>query len=78
MPCVPFYPALLHALNRLLTGSSSAILSSVKELDQAAAIISTTIRAKLGVATLEQYLNELLHAGIIEIGPEYHGMQALS
>ena len=77
MPCVPFYPALLHALNRLLTGSSPAILLPVKELDQAAAVIAAAFQASQQI-NLELCLSELLHAGIIEIGPEYHGVYALS
>ena len=49
----------------------------MKELDQAAAVIAAAFQANQQI-NLELCLSELLHAGIIEIGPEYHGMYALS
>ena len=64
---------------RLLRGLLSANLSAVKELDQAAAKIAAAVVFKqhdLPTTThyLQQCLSELLHAGIIEIGPEYHDL----
>ena len=64
-------------------GRQPAILSTVKELDQAAAAIVDHLRAKHSctascILHLELCLSELLHAGIIEIGPKYHDMSSLS
>ena len=54
-------------------------LSAVNELRQAAAIIAAVIATTPSEASyLERSLSELLHAGIIEIGPEYHDRSSLS